>query len=138
MKNILKAYYYLFYKFYKMSEAAPSRWLSDWKAGVVILALEAWLLVSFIVYYKVFINRYFHLEVTHPVVIVPGTLIFLVNYFLFVHRDTWKDYVKEFDRLPKRSNQIGSWIVFGIVLLVIANVIFSFYLMSGIDWSQYR
>jgi hypothetical protein len=121
-----------------MSEAAPSRWLSDWKAGIVIIALETWLLLSLIIYYNVFIDRYFNLTATSPVIILSSIAILLGNYFAFVHTDEWKAYVKEFDALPKKKNQIGSLIVFAIVVLVIANLVFSFYLMSQIDWKQYK
>lgn len=121
-----------------MSEAAPSRWMSDWKAGIAIIALEIWLLTSLVIYYKVLFNRYFHLGESNWDVIISVIIIVIPNYLLFVHTDKWKDYVKEFDRLPKKKNRLGSWIVFGIVLFVIANLIFSFYLMSRIDWSQYR
>lgn len=136
--NIKKAYYYLFYKFYKMSEAAPSRWMSDWKAGICIIALEIWLLMSVGIYFSVFTKQSMELELSNPIVLMPLIIILALNYFLFVHTDVWKDYVKEFDKLPKKKNRIGSWIVLGIVLFVIVNLIFSFYLMSRIDWSQYR
>lgn len=131
-----RAYYYLFYKFYKMSEAAPSRWASDWKAGIAIIALEIILAFSLINYYNIFIDRFFELKRIYA--IIGALIICAVNYFLFVHTDVWKDYVKEFDNLPKRTNFWGSFIVFGITLLVIANLIFSFYFMSQIDWKQYR
>jgi succinate dehydrogenase hydrophobic anchor subunit len=133
-----RAYYYLFYKFYKMSEAAPSRWLSDWKAGIAIIVLELFLISSLFIYYKVFVNRYVHLGESNWDVIISVLVVIIPNYFAFVHTDVWKEYIKEFDQLPKRKNRIGSWIVFGVVLFVIANLIFSFYLMSQIDWSQYR
>lgn len=55
-----------------------------------------------------------------------------------VHTDIWKEYVIEFDQLSKKKNRIGGWIVFGVVLLVVMNLIFSFYLMSQVDWSMYR
>ena len=131
-----KAYYYLFYKFYRMSEAAPSRWLSDWKAGICIIALELWSVYSLVNYYNIFINRCFALNKTY--VIITVLIICSINYFAFVHTDVWKEYVKEFDQLPKKKNRIGSWVVFGVVLFVIVNLIFSFYLMSQIDWSKYR
>jgi uncharacterized membrane protein YukC len=136
MEKIKRAYYYLFYKFYKMSEAAPSRWMSDWKAGIVIIALEIFLLYSLVNYYNVFVDKFF--DFGKGSVISTVLIVCLLNYLLFVHTDKWKDYVKEFDQLPKKKNRIGSWIVFGIVLFVVANLIFSFYLMSKIDWSQYR
>jgi hypothetical protein len=138
MEKIKKAYYYLFYKFYKMSEAAPSRWLSDWKAAIVIGALEIWLLLSIGVYFSVCTKRVLALELSKPIIYVPLVTILILNYISFIHTDEWKDYVKEFDQLPKEKNRLGSWIVFAIVVFVLANLIFSFYLMSRIDWSQYR
>jgi hypothetical protein len=121
-----------------MSEAAPSRWLSDWKAGIAIIALEIFLISSLFIYYKVFFNRYIHLAKSNSDIIVIMLLVVVPNYFAFAHTDVWKDYVVEFDKMPKKKNRIGSWIVFGIVLFIIGNLIFSFYLMSRIDWSQYR
>ncbi len=99
MEKLIRAYYYLFYKFYKMSEAAPSRWLSDWKAGVVILVLELWFIYSMFNYYSVLIDKYF--EPTKIVYIIIAVMLAAFNYFAFVHTDTWKEYVKEFDALPK-------------------------------------
>lgn len=131
MEKLKRGYYYLFYKFYKFSEAAPSRWMSDWKAGMVIGVLEIWSIFSIINYYTFFINNEFYL--TRNYYIIIGSIIFILNYFAFIHTNVWKDYVKEFDRLPKLVNRKGSWLVFGIVLFVITNLIFSFYLMFQID-----
>ncbi|WP_343622713.1 hypothetical protein [Flavobacterium lindanitolerans] len=120
-----------------MSEAAPSRWLSDWKAGIAIIVLEIWICVSLISYFSVITKRATELTISSPIVFLPLIFIIALNYFAFVYTDIWKEYVAEFDQLPKKKNRIGSWIVFGVVLFVIANLIFSFYLMSQIDWSQY-
>ena len=138
MKKITRCYYYLFYIFYKFSEAAPSRWASDWKAGLVIMVLEIWLTVSFLNYYNVFVDRYFNWEITSPVVLISGFIIFALNYYAFVYLDVWKDYVKQYNRLPKAANRRGSLITIGIVLLVLGNLLFSFYLVSKIDWAPYR
>jgi len=136
MKALKRYYYYLFYKFYKMSEAAPSRWLSDWKAGIVIVVLEIWLFMGVVTYYNIFVDRCFHLEKNYAT--VTTLIIVIFNYFVFTHNDIWKDYVKEFDSLPREINRRGSWIVWLVVLFIIAFVIFAFYLKSQIDWSKYR
>lgn len=136
MKSIKRAYYYLFYKLYKFSEAAPSRWLSAFKAGAVVVVLEVCLFLSMMNYYNVFINRNFELNETYAIIIV--LIIASFNYYTFAHTDAWKKYAKQFNQLPKRTNFIGSMIVFSIVLVVIANLIISFYLMSQVDWINYR
>lgn len=129
MNKIKRAYYYLFYKFYKMSEAAPSRWMSDWKAGLVIIVLELFLIASIANYYTVFIDRTLPLaELSNLSICIWVLIIVIPNYFAFVNTNVWKDYVREFDQLPKSVNRKGTLIVLGITLFVAANFIFSFYL----------
>ncbi len=136
--KIKRAYYYLFYKFYKLGELAQPPFLSDWKAGIAVIALEIWVLLSVGVYYAVVTKTVIELKISMPIIFIPLALVIILNYFAFVHTDIWKKYVKEFDRLPKHKNKLGNWIVLGVVLFIIGNLIFSFYLMSQVDWSKYR
>lgn len=138
MEKIKKAYYYLFYKLYKHYEDSSEPWWSDWKACVSIGALEIWLLLSIGAYYAILTKTAIELSVTMPIVYIPLLIVFILNYFSFIHNDSWKEYNKEFDKLPKKENILGGWIVLGIIIIVILNLIFSFYLMSQIDWEQYR
>lgn len=128
MEKMKRVYYYLFYKFYKMSEAAPSRWWSDWKASLALIVLKIWFIVSILIYYKIFLNPNADIIGSEISWIFLVIIISLIDYFTFHHRDQWKEIVAMFDQLPKKQNRIGSWIVLGVVLFVIANLIFSFYL----------
>jgi hypothetical protein len=85
-----------------------------------------------------FLLVFIHLSENNADILILVMLVSVPNYFIFHHRDQWKDIVKEFDKLPKRKNKIGGWIVFGVVLLIISNMVFAFYQMSLIDWSPYR
>ena len=136
--SIKKAYYYLFYKMYKFSEAAPSRWLSDWKAELAIDILEGLLSFSLFVYYTVHIDRHFKMPENYKIIGLYIIIIGLPNYFIFHHRDQWKGYVHKFDLLPKWKNRLGGWIIFVVVLLIISNLVFAFYEMSQIDWKAYK
>ncbi|MBC9812638.1 hypothetical protein H9Y05_09160 [Crocinitomicaceae bacterium CZZ-1] len=138
MEKLKKVYYYLFYQFYKWYEKGPSVWWSDWKAALSIDVLSIFLGISFITYYTVYVDKYFRLGDGKFFLLGYVLLVAVPNYFIFHHRDQWKDIVKEFDQLPKRTNKIGGWIVFGVVMLVITNMVFAFYQMSLVDWSQYR
>lgn len=131
-------YYYLFYKLYKFSEAAPSRWWSEWKASLSIDVLELFICLTGIVYYSVFTKKGIDFGNGKLFIFILGLFICLPNYFIFHHGDQWKDYVKEFDQWPKRKNRIGGVIIWSVIILIIANLIFSFYLMSQIDWKEYR
>jgi hypothetical protein len=138
MKRFKDAYFYLFYKFYKFSEAAPSKWMSHWKAGLLIDVLEVFIGLSAVVYYTVFSKQWIDFGDRKEVGFLYLLFIAVPNYFIFHHKDRWKDIVKKFDRMPQKKNKIGSWIVFCFVILVVANLIFAFYLMSQIDWELYK
>lgn len=142
MEILKKMYYYFFYKIYcsieYTSELSGGKFLSAFKASLVMIALEIWILISLGAYYAFSTKTAVELSISQPIVIIPLVIIVGFNYFTFDYTDIWKNYNKEFEKLPKKKNQIGGWIVFDFVLFVISNLIFSFYLMSQIDWSQYR
>ncbi len=102
------------------------------------MVLELSVLLSIGNYYSVITKINAELKISMPIIYIPSALVIILNYFAFVHTDIWKKYVKEFDRLPKHKNKLGNWIVLGVVLFIIGNLIFSFYLMSQVDWSKYR
>jgi len=142
MKFVQKSYYYFFYKIYRSIEYTSKSFggesLMSSKAGLVMLALEAWGLFSAVNYYTVCTKRYIEFTISMPIVYIPVIILFAFNVFTLDYKDNWKKYNSEFANYSKRKNRIGGWIVFGIILLIISNLIFSFYLMSQIDWSQYR
>ncbi len=70
------------------------------------------------------------LSIFMPVIYVPLIIIIAFNYYSLDYLDIWKEYNKEFDNLPRKKNVLGSWVVFGIVLIIIGNFIFSFYCLD--------
>lgn len=136
MKKLKKAYFYLFYKLYKW--IGEDNWLADLKAVLSVEALIFLFWLAMVVYYTTFIDPFFRIGERMLIVAIFLICISAPNYFIFHHRGQWKDIVKEFDQFPKRTNKIGGWIVFGVVMLVITNMVFAFYQMSLVDWSQYR
>ena len=142
--SIETAYYYLFYKLYKFYDVDPELWWSanwgtSWKAGLSIIVLQIWLLVSFDNYYSVYTKKDLipdHLVT--PFAVTTVLILITINYFILEHKCRWRKYFVEFERLPREKNNIGSVIVWLIVLFIIGNLIFSFYLFSQIDWKRYR
>lgn len=129
MEKIKRAYYYLFYKLYKWYEKAPVVWWSEWKAVVSIVALEVWVIACLLNYYMLLFDNHLPLGSINTFSIYLFALIVIVpNYFIFIHKKKWKNYVQKFDQLPKRTNKIGGWIIFGLISFIIINFIFSFYL----------
>jgi hypothetical protein len=130
---IKKAYYYLFYTLYKTFENAPSKWWSDWKATFSLLVIEIWLLLSMMVYYKVLTKK--DLIPDNRLTIVSVTVVVILSiskYFIFEHGDRWKLYVQEFNQWPKEKNRRSILIAWIVVLVILANLIFSFYLLSKV------
>jgi hypothetical protein len=135
-----KAYCYLFYKLYRFWETVSMpRFWSSWKATLSLMALELWILMSILVYYTVITKEDLMSDkLLVVVIIITGVIFSLIKYFVLDRKDQWKDYVQEFDKWPKRKNNIGTLVAWVVVLLIIGNLVFSFYLMSLINWKQYR
>jgi len=123
MEKLKKGYYYFFYKFYKFSEAAPSKWMSDWKAVLIINALEIFTCFSILFYYTALTGKSIPIDNGSFLIILYIVFIMFPNYLIFHYKNQWKRYVKEFDKLPKEKNKIGGLIVWSIVVLIIANFI---------------
>ena len=136
VQKLTKAYYYFFYKLYKWI-GEENGW-ADWKASLAMDALIFFFLFSFIIYTDVFINPNLNLGNDYLLTGIFILIIVVPNYFIFNHKDQWKGIIKEFDKLPERKDNIGGAIVFAVLLFIIGNLIFSFYLMSQVDWAQYR
>jgi len=132
----MRAYYYLFYKLYNFWEKVsfPKFW-SVFKAGVSVIALEIWFIMCLINYYTLFVNRQFYID--KNMFLFIGILVTVVDVIIF-KSDTWKLYNKQFNRLSKKKNIIGGVVVWSVIIFIIFNLIYSFYLMSQVDWKQYR
>ncbi len=142
MKFIKKSYYYFFYRIYRSieytSKLSGGEFLTLFKGGVVMIALEIWILISIGAHYTAYSKTFIELSVSMPIVYIPLMIIILFNYFTINYKDNWKQYNAEFAKYSRKKNRIGGWIVFVVILLIVSNLVYSFYLMSEVDWSQYR
>ncbi|MCS4300660.1 hypothetical protein [Chryseobacterium sp. BIGb0232] len=129
-----KAYYYFFYKLYKimLQISYPfGDFFSNFRAGLVIIALEIWLCISIYGYLSIFLGRKISLSITEPSGFIPYAIIVSSNIYFFSSPNKWKSYFEEFEKLPKRKNLIGGIIVWSIIVLIIFNFIFSVNLMKS-------
>lgn len=128
-----KIYYYFFYKIYKAIQYVSAPFgdhLINFKAGLVMIALEIWLVSSIGIYYSIITKTKIELSIFMPIIYIPLIIILGFNYYSLDYLDIWKKYNEEFDKLSKKINIIGSWVVFGVIFLIIANFIFSFYCLD--------
>lgn len=119
---LLKGYQYFFYKLYRFYESSMySKWWSEWKAYLSILALSIWLYSAIQTSYHYFFKV--PLESSNAIIDF-STLIFVliisaINWFVFVYESRWKNIVSEFDKLSKRQNKIGGIIVWTIIISIL-------------------
>jgi len=121
--GIKEAYYYLFYKFYKLGEMSPSIFPSDFVAAVVILWLELFFLSSFVFYYRDFVDPNHKWELVSFQTLVPLIVLIVIKFFAFINDTKWKTYFKKFDKFSQEKNDNGTAIVGGIVIIVVTNFV---------------
>jgi amino acid transporter len=131
MKKLKNAYHYFYYKIYcaieYTSNLSGGKFWSDWKAGLVVDVLCFFICFPLFMYYTIFMNN--HIELGNTVVWIIVLFIVLPNYFIFHHKDQWKTIVNDFDKLPKEKNRKGGVIVWIVIILIICNMLFSYYLL---------
>ncbi|WP_018676199.1 hypothetical protein [Riemerella columbina] len=137
-----KAYYYFYYKIYKSveytSELFGGSFWTEWKASLGLSVLIYFIIASLFIYYKIFINPYIHLSDNNIDIIIISIIVEVFNYYIFHSKNQWKNILVSFDRLSKKQNTLGGWIVFIFIFFVFFNLIFSIYLMSKINWDAFR
>lgn len=124
-----KAYYYFYYQLYKSTNPS-SIFPRSFRTSLYLDVLFIFIGLSSLNIYGTFIEPGFNIGDGRWCIILYIAIICVPNYFIFEHKVQWKEIVNEFDKLPKKTNQIGRFIVWSIVALIIASLIFSVYLMD--------
>ena len=135
--NLKKAYYFAFYEFYQSFEASPSKFWSEWKASLLMDILVGCIIITSGLINTVITKKGFIIFESNLNTWLMVIIISVGNYFIFNHTDRWKKIVSDFNH-SKNKNRIAGIIFWCIFFLIIASVVFMFYLMSQIDWKQYR
>lgn len=129
MKKVEQAYYYLFYKLYKHAEKSPTIFPYDFIAGTYLEVLIVFIILSLINYSDYITTNFIDSGSGMISVLFAILFITIPNYFIFYRKNQWKEIVKEFDKLPEENNKKGGIIVWSIIILIIGNMLFSFYLL---------
>ena len=134
-----KAYYLLFYKIYSFFKSISDDGWADWKSYVIIGGSQGLLIVEFYVWCDIiFKNRNIEFSNPYKVVIPLAIFIAVINYYIFLQDDKWREYEEEFKNYTKKKSSIVGWLSFLFLIGVLSSLVFAFYQMSLIDWSKYR
>jgi hypothetical protein len=138
MKTLKTGYAYLFCFFYNSVNKVKGNILVQFKALFMVAGLEMILIGTLFTYYmdiyKVVIPQHFN----KSYLLIIALPIAGLKLWFFERNENWKAYLSEFNALPEQRQKKWNLIMRAIVFFAIANLIFSFYLMSQIDWKQYR
>lgn len=128
-------YNYIFYTYYRFWEKSPSPWWSEWKAVIsmcfmVIFALSS---ISNVIMYKSHFNL---IPETRLLPILMALLIFGVHYYLFLYKDKWKVKISSFNMTNKKKDALGISLIILFSGIIIATLIYSYYLLSIVNWKS--
>lgn len=129
-------YHYIYYKLYKISGVYFTDSLKKESAFLFILILELITILSFVNYYIFWTKHIIDFDVTE--LFVLSVILSLINYYVFFSRNQWKIIVEEYDKLQKNKNRILTLSVWCFILALFINLVFSYYVLSLIDWSLYK
>jgi hypothetical protein len=129
--NLKKAYQYLYYKIYKFLELSEfdGFWM-EWRAYCLVLLLNVLIFFSIINYFTVLLKVLISFPDNNIWIYILSLIIAYLNYKILLSKYRWKKIIKDFDNLPEKTNDKGTIIVWFIIIFIIANTIFSFYLLS--------
>ncbi len=135
MKKIQITYDYIFYVIYRFWEKAPSRWWSDWKTVITIcffigFALSASINITIYLLNVDLVPR------TKVLPIIFSLAVFGLNYYYFLYKDKWRERILRFQTLGKKANCVGKTLIVIMAGTIIGSLIFSYYLLSIVDWQN--
>lgn len=139
--SIIKTLGSLNYRLHQCLDEAMSRETKQgtWNISSCIEILQVWLLLSCLVYYTV--NTREELVPSHLQVPIFSAVVFtltLVNYVLLEQRWPKGKFSKTVDTCSGPNNNLATALCWLLALLVVVNLLFSYFLLSNIDWTHYR
>jgi hypothetical protein len=129
--NLITAYNYLFYKFYKMFQYLnPTDRLTRSKAVMCVGLCEIWGYISIVNYWEYFSKQRIGLPMLFLLSFILFAIATFIHWFAFSRKDRWKNFFTEFEELSHRRNVIGTRIVLFFIILMVVNFIISFKLIG--------
>ena len=126
-----KFYYYIYYQIYHFSIKISDDALNEIKPGVTIIILELLVVTQLFIWLKLFqliSKRVEDLLWSKPILVTIVLLIILFNYFLFLHKEKWGKYDKEFRNYPKSKKRLWNFTIILVIIGVLTGFIFAFYM----------
>lgn len=121
---------YFFYKFYKISENAPSRWMSEWKAMTCVILIVFYCLFLIGLYYSIFFKRIVFQNANEVSIGIFSFVAVLGGYYYFIRKNRWIQVIAFYDSANQQLKKRRSIFFTIFIVLLIAALFFGFYLLS--------
>ncbi|WP_265429945.1 hypothetical protein [Chryseobacterium sp. YIM B08800] len=135
-----KAYYYFFYKLYKImlwTSSPFENFFSKFRASLALMALELWIVFTIQNCYEIF-NEITPKSSSNVFIYIMGLIIIISNYISLDYYDNvWKKYKQEFDELSRKKNTFGGMIVWGIIIFITVIFFASTFHLHKINFGTY-
>ena len=123
-------YYYFYYQIYHFSIKISDDALNEIKPGATIIFLELLLVTQLFIWLELFqlvskTDR--DLLWSKPILVTVVLFLVLFNYFVFLYREKWKKYDKEFRNYAKSKRHLWNFIIIAIIIGILSGFIFAFY-----------
>lgn len=136
MEGVGKFYAHLFYRLSQWAKSIADDGLHEWKALLAICVMECYLVLNIPFIAEVLLHRPI-LTGNQWIMALPLAIGLVgANYLALIHNGRWKRYESEFKSYSGRTNLIGSLIILGAMVVVLASLIVTFYAMSQLQWRQ--
>jgi len=120
----------MYYKIYHVSVKISDDALNEIKAGGVILALEGFLYAEILIWlevWKIAPKRLINILWSTPFIIFIALVIGIINQYIFIYRNKWKKYNKEFSSYSQEKKFWLNTLIVIVILFVITSLILSIY-----------
>lgn len=107
------------------------KWIPEGRAYILLLIIGSLAFDTVISRITMFVNQKELLIANVRIFYTVFFILFaILNYVIFLHNDRWKKIIKSFSNLEKRKNQIGTVVVYLILLMIVLSWLYSMYLWT--------
>jgi len=127
-----KFYYYIYYRVYHFGIKISDDALNEWKPGALITCIECALFGEIIIWLQAFnivSDEKIALLWSTPVLISIAVIFGFTNYYIFLYKNKWKLYSKEFANYDKNKAFWSSLLVISIIIFTLVSLIVSIFVL---------
>jgi hypothetical protein len=119
---------------YNFGKAISDDAINEWKPLITISVIELFIVIQAFLWFVIVTKNSYGF----PKLLLYFIALFIsvLNYFIFLHKNKWKNYLHKFKGISKRQIFLDGVIILLVVFLILAGMIYTFYQLSLLDWKK--